>query len=70
MVAKYSLWIGGFMVVPTREFAVWSGMGNVLLLVSNRLDRVGGKRVEAGEPTLATSGSDHSPIASGDDPDR
>ncbi|SFS16811.1 efflux RND transporter permease subunit [Yoonia litorea] len=45
------------------EFAVGSDMGDVLLLVSNRLDRVGGYPAEAGEPTLNTSGSDDSPIA-------
>lgn len=45
------------------EFAVGSDMGDVLLLVSNRLDRVGGYPSEAGEPTLNTSGSDDSPIA-------
>ncbi|MEO0930896.1 MAG: efflux RND transporter permease subunit, partial [Pseudomonadota bacterium] len=47
----------------TLEFAVGSDMGDVLLLVSNRLDRVGGYPEEAGEPTLNTSGSDDSPIA-------
>ncbi len=47
----------------TLEFAVGSDMGDVLLLVSNRLDRVGGYPAEAGEPTLNTSGSDDSPIA-------
>lgn len=47
----------------TLEFAVGSDMGDVLLLVSNRLDRVGGYPSEAGEPTLNTSGSDDSPIA-------
>lgn len=47
----------------TLEFAVGSDMGGVLLLVSNRLDRVGGYPEEAGEPTLNTSGSDDSPIA-------
>ena len=47
----------------TLEFAVGSEMGDVLLLVSNRLDRVGGYPAEAGEPTLNTSGSDDSPIA-------
>lgn len=45
------------------EFAVGSDMGDVLLLVSNRLDRVGGYPAEAGQPTLNTSGSDDSPIA-------
>ncbi|PRY22220.1 HAE1 family hydrophobic/amphiphilic exporter-1 [Aliiruegeria haliotis] len=47
----------------TLEFAVGSDMANVLLLVSNRLDRVGGYPNEANEPTLNTSGSDDSPIA-------
>ena len=47
----------------TLEFSVGSDMGDVLLLVSNRLDRVGGYPAEAGEPTLNTSGSDDSPIA-------
>ena len=47
----------------TLEFAVGSDMGDVLLLVSNRLDRVGGYPSEASEPTLNTSGSDDSPIA-------
>jgi len=47
----------------TLEFAVGSDMGDILLLVSNRLDRVGGYPAEAGEPTLNTSGSDDSPIA-------
>lgn len=47
----------------TMEFAIGSDMGDVLLLVSNRLDRVGGYPAEAGEPRLNTSGSDDSPIA-------
>jgi HAE1 family hydrophobic/amphiphilic exporter-1 len=47
----------------TLEFAIGSEMGDILLLVSNRLDRVGGYPSEAGEPTLNTSGSDDSPIA-------
>ncbi|MEM9435453.1 MAG: efflux RND transporter permease subunit [Pseudomonadota bacterium] len=47
----------------TLEFAVGSDMGDVLLLVSNRLDRVSGYPDEANEPTLNTSGSDDSPIA-------
>jgi HAE1 family hydrophobic/amphiphilic exporter-1 len=47
----------------TLEFAVGTDMGDILLLVSNRLDRVGGYPDEAGEPTLNTSGSDDSPIA-------
>ncbi|MGJ8603529.1 MAG: efflux RND transporter permease subunit [Marivita sp.] len=47
----------------TLEFAIGSDMGDILLLVSNRLDRVGGYPSEASEPTLNTSGSDDSPIA-------
>ena len=47
----------------TLEFAIGSDMGDVLLLVSNRLDRVSGYPEEANEPTLNTSGSDDSPIA-------
>ncbi|MEM6941185.1 MAG: efflux RND transporter permease subunit [Pseudomonadota bacterium] len=47
----------------TLEFAVGSDMGDVLLLVSNRLDRVSGYPDEANEPTLNTSSSDDSPIA-------
>ncbi|MEO1313485.1 MAG: efflux RND transporter permease subunit, partial [Pseudomonadota bacterium] len=47
----------------TLEFGVGADMGDILLLVSNRLDRVGGYPEEAGEPTLNTSGSDDSPIA-------
>ncbi|MEM6634556.1 MAG: efflux RND transporter permease subunit [Pseudomonadota bacterium] len=47
----------------TLEFSVGSDMGQILLLVSNRLDRVGGYPDEASEPTLNTSGSDDSPIA-------
>ncbi len=47
----------------TLEFAIGSEMGDILLLVSNRLDRVGNYPAEAGEPRLNTSGSDDSPIA-------
>jgi len=47
----------------TLEFGIGSDMGDVLLLVSNRLDRVGGYPAEAGEPSLNTSGSDDSPVA-------
>ncbi|MFP7674717.1 efflux RND transporter permease subunit [Marivita sp. S0852] len=47
----------------TLEFATGSDMGDILLLVSNRLDRVGGYPSEAVEPTLNTSGADDSPIA-------
>ena len=47
----------------TLEFAIGSDMGDILLLVSNRLDRVGGYPSEAGEPTLNSPGSDDSTIA-------
>jgi HAE1 family hydrophobic/amphiphilic exporter-1 len=47
----------------TLEFAVGTDMTETLLLVSNRLDRVGGYPEEAGEPTLETSGADDSAIA-------
>ncbi|MDU8945234.1 efflux RND transporter permease subunit [Ovoidimarina sediminis] len=47
----------------TLEFAVGTDMSQLLLLVSNRLDRVGDYPDEAGEPSLDTSGSDDSAIA-------
>jgi HAE1 family hydrophobic/amphiphilic exporter-1 len=47
----------------TLEFGIGSDMGQSLLLVSNRLDRVGTYPDEAGEPSLDTSGADDSPIA-------
>ncbi|PTX54517.1 HAE1 family hydrophobic/amphiphilic exporter-1 [Litoreibacter ponti] len=47
----------------TLEFAIGTDMGDSLLLVSNRLDRVSGYPAEADEPTLNTSGADDSPIA-------
>jgi len=47
----------------TLEFAIGTDMSQSLLLVSNRLDRVGGYPDEANEPTLNTSGADDSPIA-------
>ena len=47
----------------TLEFAVGTDMSQSLLLVSNRLDRVGGYPDEAGEPSLDTSGSEDSAIA-------
>ncbi len=47
----------------TLEFGVGTDMSQSLLLVSNRLDRVGDYPEEAGEPSLDTSGSDDSPIA-------
>ena len=47
----------------TLEFGVGTDMSQSLLLISNRLDRVGGYPDEASQPTLNTSGSDDSPIA-------
>jgi HAE1 family hydrophobic/amphiphilic exporter-1 len=47
----------------TLEFGIGTDMGQSLLLVSNRLDRVSGYPEEAGEPSLDTSGADDSPIA-------
>jgi HAE1 family hydrophobic/amphiphilic exporter-1 len=47
----------------TLEFAIGTNMSQTLLLVSNRLDRVGSYPDEASEPTLNTSGGDDSPIA-------
>ncbi|WP_299954185.1 efflux RND transporter permease subunit [uncultured Roseobacter sp.] len=47
----------------TLEFGIGTDMSQSLLLVSNRLDRVGDYPDEAGEPSLDTSGSDDSPIA-------
>lgn len=47
----------------TLEFGIGADMGQSLLLVSNRLDRVGDYPDEAGEPALNTSGGDDSPIA-------
>ncbi|MEM7630411.1 MAG: efflux RND transporter permease subunit [Pseudomonadota bacterium] len=47
----------------TLEFSVGTDMSQSLLLVSNRLDRVGDYPDEAGEPSLDTSGADDSPIA-------
>lgn len=47
----------------TLEFGVGTNMSQSLLLVSNRLDRVGNYPDEAGEPSLDTSGADDSPIA-------
>ncbi|MEL6872930.1 MAG: efflux RND transporter permease subunit, partial [Pseudomonadota bacterium] len=45
------------------EFAIGTNMDRALLLVSNRLDRVGDYPDEAGEPILNTSGSEDNPIA-------
>lgn len=47
----------------TLEFSVEQDMDKALLLVANRLDRVGGYPDEAGEPTLDTAGSEDNPIA-------
>jgi HAE1 family hydrophobic/amphiphilic exporter-1 len=47
----------------TLEFAVDQDMDKALLLVANRLDRVGDYPDEAGEPTLNTAGSEDNPIA-------
>ncbi len=47
----------------TLEFAVGTDMDKALLLVANRLDRVGGYPDEADEPTLSTAGGDDSAIA-------
>ena len=49
--------------IVTLEFAIGTNMDRALLLVSNRLDRVGSYPDEANEPTLETSGSDDNPIA-------
>ncbi len=46
----------------TLEFAVDQDMDKALLLVSNRLDRVGSYPDEADEPSLDTAGSEDSPI--------
>ncbi|MEM9394810.1 MAG: efflux RND transporter permease subunit [Pseudomonadota bacterium] len=47
----------------TLEFSQGTDMSQTLLLVSNRLDRVGDYPDEANEPSLDTSGGDDSPIA-------
>ncbi|MEE9318242.1 MAG: efflux RND transporter permease subunit, partial [Rhodospirillales bacterium] len=46
----------------TLEFAVGTNMSEVLLLVSNRLDRVDGYPDEANEPSIRTASSDDNPI--------
>ncbi|MGB0747895.1 MAG: efflux RND transporter permease subunit [Magnetospiraceae bacterium] len=46
----------------TMEFRIGQDMDKALLLVSNRLDRVGGYPAEADEPTLDTAGSEDNPI--------
>ncbi len=45
------------------EFAITQDMDKALLLVANRLDRVGDYPAEAGQPTLDTAGSEDRPIA-------
>lgn len=47
----------------TLEFAVGQNMDRALLLVANRLDRVGDYPEEADEPMLRTAGSEDNPIA-------
>ncbi|MDP6774578.1 MAG: efflux RND transporter permease subunit [Rhodospirillales bacterium] len=47
----------------TLEFAIDQNMDKALLLVSNRLDRVGGYPDEADEPALDTAGSEDRSIA-------
>ena len=47
----------------TLEFGVAQDMDKALLLVANRLDRVGGYPTEVDEPTLNTAGSEDNAIA-------
>ena len=47
----------------TLEFSIETNMDKALLLVANRLDRVGDYPDEASEPTLSTSGNDDNAIA-------
>ncbi|MBT5266637.1 MAG: efflux RND transporter permease subunit [Rhodospirillaceae bacterium] len=47
----------------TLEFSVGQDMDKALLLVANRLDRVGGYPEEVDEPTLNTAGSEDNAIA-------
>jgi len=47
----------------TLEFAIDQDMNRALLLVANRLDRVGGYPDEVEEPTLDTAGAEDNPIA-------
>ena len=47
----------------TLEFSIDANMDKALLLVANRLDRVGNYPSEAREPTLSTSGNDDNAIA-------
>ena len=48
---------------PSAEFQIGSDMDKALLLVANRLDRVGDYPLEVDEPTLDTAGADDNPIA-------
>jgi len=47
----------------TLEFNIGQDMDKALLLVSNRLDRIDGYPAEVDKPTLATRGSEDTPIA-------
>jgi HAE1 family hydrophobic/amphiphilic exporter-1 len=47
----------------TLEFGIGQDMDKALLLVANRLDRVGGYPTEVDEPTLNTAGSEDEAIA-------
>ncbi|MEZ5826544.1 MAG: efflux RND transporter permease subunit, partial [Geminicoccaceae bacterium] len=47
----------------TLEFSIDTNMDKALLLVANRLDRVGNYPEEASEPNLSTSGDDDNAIA-------
>lgn len=47
----------------TLEFNIGTNMDKALLLVSNRLDRVGNYPAETSEPTLSMSGNEDRPIA-------
>ncbi len=47
----------------TLEFNIGTNMDRALLLVSNRLDRVGGYPEEVSQPTLSMAGNEDRPIA-------
>ncbi|VAV91052.1 RND multidrug efflux transporter; Acriflavin resistance protein [hydrothermal vent metagenome] len=47
----------------TLEFNIGTNMDKALLLVSNRLDRVGGYPEEVSQPTLSMAGNEDRPIA-------
>lgn len=47
----------------TLTFAIGTDMNRALLLVSNRLDRVGGYPPEVDQPRLSTAGAEDNPIA-------